>query len=870
MAPGKRIFARNRIYAELSASMQEHIAERTEELMAEGMTRKEAEQAARREFGNVALIEQRSREVWQWGFPESLWADLKFACRHMVRSPRFTLVATVTLAIGIGAQTAMYSVVHAVLIDPFPYRGAMRMVHLHLYDKEPFPQDLALNGAQFAEFEKSPALDGAIAEDVYTMALTSGELPEQLQVGRLSPNAFAYFGVPAELGRGFAPADSPRVAVLSYGFWKSHYAGSADAVGEPLELDRKIYTIVGVMPPRFAWLGSDVYVPLPYSADPSHIANVYARLRAGMSDTTAEQALEPMLDQFAKQTPGNFPQRFKVHLVHMNEVAIGRFRGVLVILFLSVSCLLLLACVNVAILLLARGEARLGEIAMRKALGAPRRRIVAQLLTESVLLSLAGGCLGVFLAYGGVRLVRHFLVQLPTLFPPEANIALNLPVLAFSLAVATLTGTLCGLWPAIRISRAELRCAADAGTQRLAGKRGTQGVHGLLLASQSAIAILLLACSGATVSRLSQLLHEALGFDPENLASVNLVLREGSHDRWADRIAYYEQIRQAVASDPNVVSAAIGSLPPTILDATPVSIPALQAATGEAVAEQVSSEYFSTLRIPLLNGRVWSAAETSHAARLALVSESMRRRYWPNSNPIGQTLVLNNGRALGTEWKLVAPGDDQRFLVIGIVGDTPNQGLEEPVSPAVYIPYTMTPYDGFDVVFRARGDAAGLLHSIKEDVYRVDAGQAVGAAVTAADLLDGSLGRDRFVASLFTAFALLGLAFAISGLYCTQSFLVTHRTRELGIRLALGARRWNIVHLVTKTACFAVMSGAVIGLALDFALGRVFADWTGGDSRNPEMLGAILLILLAASALASIAPAASAIRVAPMEALRME
>jgi putative ABC transport system permease protein len=861
---------RKQRYEEISALMSEYLEEKIDELMADGMTRERAEPAARRAFGNVALIEQRSREVWQWPLFENLFADLKFAGRQMARSPRFTVAAIATLAIGIGAQTAMYSVVRAVLIDPFPYRGAMRMVHLHLYDKDPFPQDLALNGPQFAEFEKSAVLDGAIAEDVYTMALTRGELPEQLQIGRLSPDAFAYFGVPTKLGRGFTPADSDRVAVLSYGFWKSHFAGNADAIGKLLVLDRNSYTILGVMPPRFAWLGSDAYIPLSYSADPSHIANVYARLRAGVSDASAEQALEPMLDRFAKETPGNFPQKFKVHVVHINEIAIGRFKGALVILFVSVSCLLALACVNVAILLLARGESRQAEIAMRKALGASSRRILAQLVTESLLLSLAGGCVGFFLAYGGVRLVRHFLEPLPTLFPPEADIALNWPVLAFSAGVAVLTGTLCGLWPAIRISRTGLRYAADAGAQRLAGRRGTQPAHGVLLASQTAIAVLLLACSGATLGKLARLMHEALGFDPENLASVNLVLREGSHDNWADRVAYYEQIRVAVASDPNVVSAAIGNLPPSIVDSTPVAIPTLHGAAGHVTAEQVSPEYFATLRIPLLQGRVWSAAETAHAARLALINESMRRRYWPHSDPVGQTIVLNNGAAFGTEWKLVAPGDDQRFQVIGEVGDSPNQGLEEQPAPAVYVPYTMTPYDGFDVVFRARGDAAGLLHSIKEDVHQVDARQAVGPIVSASDLLDGSLGRDRFVASLFTAFALLGLAFSISGLYCTQSFLVAQRTRELGVRVALGAKRRDIVHVVTKPACLAVLAGAAIGLGLDFALGRVFADWTGGDSRNPAMLAAILLILLAVSGLASIGPAISAIAISPVEALRAE
>ena len=870
MQPLGKIFSRRRRYRDLAASIREHLEEKIDELQGRGLSRQEAESHARREFGNVALVEQRSREVWQWRAMENLGADLKFAWRQAARSPRFTAAAIATLAIGIGAQTAMYSVIHAVLIDPYPYRGAMRMVHLHLYDKDPFPEDLALTSPQFAQFEKSPVLDGAIAEDVYSMALTREELPEQLAIGRLSPGAFEYFGVPAESGRGFAPSDNSRVAVLSYRFWKSHYAGSADAIGKPLQLDHESYTILGVMPRRFAWMGSDAYIPLAYSPDPRHVANVYARIRAGVSDGAAEQALEPMLDRFAKETPGNFPQRFKVHVVHINEIAMGRFKGVLVILFISVSFLLLLACVNVAILLLARGEARQAEMAMRKALGAGPRRIVAQLLTEALLLSSTGGGCGVLLALGSIRLVRHFLAPLPTLFPPEADIRLNVEVLLFSVGVSMLSGVACGLWPAVRVSRADLRHAADAGARRIAGGRGTQSIHVALLASQVAIAILLLACCGATVRKLVQLVHSSLGYDPENVCSVNLVLREGTHDRWADRVQYYEQIRKAVESDPNVAWVAIGSLPPSILDSTPVAIPALRGATGHVVAEQVSPEYFATLRIPLLRGRVWSAAETAQAARLALINEAMRRRYWPNGDAIGQTIVLNNGIAGPTEWKLVAPGDNQRFVIVGVVGDSPNQGLDEQISPAVYVPFTMTPYDGFDLVMRTRGDPADALHSIKEDVHRVDAGQAVDEMATASDLLDGSLGRERFVAGLFTAFASLGLAFAVSGLFCIQSYLVAQRTSEFGVRIALGAGRLHIVRLVTKSTFIALSAGAGIGLSFNFALSRTFADWTSGNSRDPAMLGMIFSILLIAAAAASIAPAWAATAIAPASALRSE
>ena len=861
---------RKRRDADLELELRSDLELEEEERRDAGLSNEDAHFAAQRALGNTTLIREQAHEAWGWAPFEHFWRDIQFAFRQFSKNRRFAAICIVTLALGIGAQTTIYSVIRAVLIDPYPYRGAMRMVHVHLYDKDPAPYDLALDSAQFGLFQESPVLDGAVAEDAYTMALTGAELPEQLQVGRMSPNAFDYFGVPALLGREFGPSDRPRVAVLTYHFWISHFAGRADAIGQNLQLDHQDYEIVGVLPQRFAWMGDDVYVPLPYSTDPRRPANVYARLRSGVSDAQAEQALEPMLDAFAKETPANFPQQFKVHVVHINEVAIGRFRGFLVVLFCSVSFLLVLACVSVAILLLARGEARQAEIAMRMALGASSSRIVRQLLTESLVLSLAGGALGILVAVVGIRFVHLLIHPLPTIFPPEAVIALNVPVLLFSIAVASLTGVACGLWPALRMCRAGLRQAAEGGASRLAGKQDSHHAHRMLLTVQVAFTVLLLAGSGATVRELMRLLNTNLGYEPNHLASVNLVLKEGSHDRWADRVAYFNQVREAIASDSEVISAAIGHLPPSIIDSTPVAVPGLKGSEGHVVAQQVSSEYFSTLGIPLLAGRVWAPSEVSHAARLALINESMRHRYWPAANPIGQTVVLNNGVANGNVWRLVAPGDDQHFQIIGVVGDTPNRGLGDAVYPAVYIPYSMAPFDGFDVAIRARSNPAGLLHGIKEAVHRVDAGQAVGDLLTANDFLEGDIGREWLAARLFAGFALLGLAFAITGLYSVQSYLVAQRRRELGLRIALGAQRSHIVEAITRGATFSVLNGICMGVVVTLALSRVFAYWTNGDARDPLMLLGIAGILFLSAGMASIGPVLTAMSIDPMAALRSE
>jgi putative ABC transport system permease protein len=857
--------------ADLDRELQSDLELEKEEQQERGLSEEDARYAALRVFGNTTVIREQMRNVWGWTSMECWWQDIHFALRQISHNKRFAAICILTLALGIGTQATIYSVVHAVLINPYPYRGASRMVHIHLYDKEPAPYDLALDGPQFDLFAKSPVLDGAITIDVDTVALTGGELPVQLQVGRMSRNAFAYFGVPALLGRAFGPSDGARVAVLSYPFWQSHFAGRANVLGQSLQLDRQNYEIIGVMPQRFAWMGDDLYVPLSYSADPRRPANVYARVRDGVSDPQAEQALEPLLDRFAKQTPANFPPQFKAHLVHINEIAIGRFRGVIVVLFVSVSFLLLLACVNVAILLLARGEVRSSEIAMRQALGASRGRILRQLLTESLLLSLSGGVAGVVLTLAGVRLVHLLMRPLPAIFPPETAIVVNLPVLLFSLAVSSATGLLCGLWPALRLCRASLRQTMDGGSRQLSGKQGARNAHRALLTVEVTLTILLLACSGAAVQKLLQLLHGNFGYEPRNLASVNLVLREGSHQEWADRIHYFEEIRQAIARDRGVVSAAIGHLPPTIVESTPVAVPGLKVSSNRVTVQEVSPEYFGTLEIPLLMGRHWTSAETAHAARLALINESMRLRYWPQANPIGQTIILNDGVANGNAWRLVAPGDDQHFQIIGVVGDTPNKGLDEAVYPAAYIPYSMSPFDGFDVVFRTLGNPARLMRAINEDVHRVDPGLAVGDLVTATDLLqEDSLGRERFAAYLFLSFAILALVFAISGLYSIQSYLVAERRRELGVRIALGATRSHIVEEITGGCVVSVIMGTALGILVSLALGRAFASWTHGNVRDPEMLAASAGILFLAAILASIGPALTATSIQPMQALRKE
>ena len=840
------LFRRRHLQKALDEELRGHIERQTEENRSRGMGEEEARRAAVQAFGNFTSVRDQTHDTWAWVTMEHLQRDLRYAARQCWQNKRFAFICILTLALGIAAEAILFSVIHGVLIDPYPYRDAMRMVHLHLYDKEPVPDDLALDGPQFEEFARSPVLDGAMAVDDYLLSLTGSGLPEPVEVSRMSLNSFEFLGVRPLLGRVFSFPDRTNVAVLSEGFWRSHFAGRADAVNRSVELDHQVYQVIGVMPARFAWRGADVYVPLPQTADPRRPAGVYARIRAGVTNAQAEQVLDPMLQAFAKETPFNFPHQFKLHIVPINEVAIGRFRGFLMVLSFSVSFLLALACLNVSILLLARGEARSAEMSMRIALGASHASIVRQLLIETMFLAVAGGCLGILLTMGGIRLVRLLAEPLPDLFPAESSVTLNLPVLLFSVGISTLTGLLCGMWPALRLGGASLRSPLDTGSHKLAGKHGARKAHSVLLTLQVAIAVTLLAGSGATLRKLNQLLHAPLGYEPEHLAGTLLELREGAHGAWADRVHYFEQIREAAARDVEIESAAIGPLPPQQYSTMPVTVTGQNSRGDHVVAGQVSREYFATLQIPLLQGRVWSAAETAQAAHVALINEAMRRRYWLQQSPIGQGFVLNDGVTDHNVWQTVAPGNDQHYQVIGVVGDTPNHGLGETTYPAVYIPYSMEPSDGINLLVRSRRPAGDVSQRLKQDVFRIDAGQAVGRLTTASELLEkDSLGRERFAAWLFVCFASLGLAFAVCGIYSTQAYLVAQRTRELGVRMALGAQRRQIVGTVMRGCLVSVLAGTLAGLTASLGLSRVFAYWTSGNVSDPIMLAAVIGILLA-------------------------
>ncbi len=530
----------------------------------------------------------------------------------------------------------------------------------------------------------------------------------------------------------------------------------------------------------------------------------------------------------------------------------------------------MIGCANVSILLLARGTSRTHELAVRAALGASRKRMVGQLLTESAVLALGGGLLGTLIAYSMTRIIPRYLPG--RTFPGEAAFRLSFPVLAFCLFVALFTGIAFGVWPSVEASRPRLKCLLPSARGVTTGKSARQS-HNFLIAGQIALTLLLLSTAGATMSTLYGLMHERLGYDPHNVAWMTVPLRDGSYTSWEKRVAYYGQVRERVAGIRGILSVAVGYswLPPTSYFETSAEMPGSTNGVGQLVTlQQIGPEYFSTLRIPVLAGRLWTRTETLRGAHLALINETMARHYWPKGDPIGQMIHLDELKPR-TTWTLEAPGNDRWVQVAGVVGDTPNNGLREPVSSAVYVPYTLVANDAFDLIVRTEGNPLAFVRQIREQIHGIDGDQMVNSMTTAEQRLESEgWARERFVAALFIAFAVLSLTLGTFGLYSGTSYMVSQRGREFAIRMALGAHRSDVLRSVLWTSFVTVAAGLACGTVLNVAVARVLEHWIGANVRNVVVLGTVGLVVMGVTTLASLVPAGRAASIDPMEVLRTE
>ncbi|HXY02523.1 MAG TPA: ABC transporter permease [Terriglobales bacterium] len=809
----------------------------------------------------------------------TLLQDLRYSARQLIKNPGFTLTAVISLALGIGAATAVFSLIHAVLMNPYPYPAADRIVRLTTQSVAG-SGDVYLNGAQIQILRQSPVVESVLAMDYQALVLTGQDLPENVNTLSLISRNFQDLGVPPVLGRGLWPSDAvdgedPRpVVVLSYKFWQKHYLSNPDVVGRTLQLDHKNFEIVGVAAPRFTWGGADVYLPLKVMRDPGRTSIVNLLLRPGVSHAAAEAALQPLVEQFAHYMPQDFPDVFRVHVEGLNDWVVGSMGGTLYLLFGAVMLLLLIGCGNVSILLLARGTARQHELAVRTAVGAGRFRIIRQLLTESFLLAAIGALLGVLASYGAVVLTLRLVPQ--TTFASEAVIRINLSVLFFSVTVALGTGVLFGLWPALQLSRTHIGEIMQSGARRVTGSIHGGKAHSILIASQVALTLLLLAAAGSSMKGFAQLIHQPLGYDPHNVMAVGIPLRENSYRTWEARAVYFEQLRQKVAATPGVTTAAISTdaTPPRngwIMGVEILGKPIIN--PPMASINLISPEYFAALRIPLLQGRIWNDAENSRGAHVAVINHTLAQRFFPNGDAIGQSLKMP-GIEGNPATVLSPPQIAVSWLqIVGIVEDARNDGLRSLPRPAVYVPYTFSMGEGMEILIRSQAHPLTLLHAVREQLRTINPDQQTNSNVNDLETrltYEPEWQQEHIAAWIFGVFAWLALALAAVGLHSVVSYTVAQRTNEFGIRMALGARRADVLRMVFRSASVSLGAGILAGVALSVALNQIIAKWAQGNPRDPAILVAGTILLGFVSGLACAIPARRASKVDPMIALRCE
>jgi putative ABC transport system permease protein len=811
----------------------------------------------------------------------TLWKDLQYAARVLLKSKGFTAVAVLAVALGVGANTAIFSVVNAVLLRPLNYRDPSQLVLInHNYQKLDLKASVSSSGYAYYRDNARSFSDMAAATS-WSVNLTGEGEPERLQGITATPNLFALLGADAAEGRTFTAEEGQvgnnKVVVLGNAFWRRRFGGVA-VVGKTLMLNGEPYTVVGEMPPAVEfgreWSGQapDLWSPLaftPQQLDPnsgltSEYLGVLARLKPEVSRAQAQAELDSIAADLRRQyMPGADASNWGLLLTPFDEFVVGKIRTPLLILLGAVAFVLLISCANVANLMLARAAVRQKEIAVRTALGASRWRVVRQLLTESVLLSLAGGGVGLLLAMWGVDLLLKLNEHK---IPRATEVGLDSRVLLFTLGVSVLTGVVFGLVPAFQTSGANLHDTLKEGGR--SGQLGVRkGLRNVLVVVEMAFAVVLLVGAGLLIRSFVELQRVNPGFRPEGVLAMQVSLPSNRYKEGAQRAAFDRQVLEEVRGVAGVRSAAtITTLPMSGWNQSgSFRIEGRQVAPNESSPHgdrwMASEDYFQTMGIPLVRGRYFDARDTAEAPGVAVVSEALARKYWPDEDPVGKRITFEGG------------AQQPRFReIVGVVGHVRNEGLEGESRGQYYVPYAQRPNNAdLFLVVRADGDPAALAPAVRARIASVDKDLPVYKVTTMEKLVSDSLSQRRFSMFLFGVFAALAMALAVVGLYGVMSYGVAQRTHEIGLRMALGAQGRDVLRMVVGQGMALVAVGLGVGLLGAFLLTRLMVSLLYGVSAaDPLTYAGIALLLAAVALLASYIPARRATKVDPMVALRYE
>jgi len=869
----RNLFHKDRVDHEFSQEIQAYLDMSTEAKLRQGLSPREARRNALLELGGVEQVEERVREIRMGRFIETVWRDVRTGVRALVHSPVFTVVTVLSLALGIGANTAIFSVVNGLLLRPLPYPEAEQIVDVwHTPPQQSFPglDRFSVSPANYLDWKaQSTAFEQMAVYADTGLSLSTSNDPLPLIGAVVSSDFFSVLRTNAMLGRTFTPDEErpgrDQVAVIGHGLWQRAFGANPNIIGQTLTLNSRSFTVVGIMPAGFEFpREAELWVPLAWDDNERKTRSIHdylviARLKQNVSLQQARAEMSTISSrleqQYREENTG-----WGAVVTPLREDLVGDVRLALLVLFCAVGFVLLIACANVANLMLARGANRQKEIAVRIALGAGRARLIRQLLTESVLLAVIGGLLGLLLAVWGSKM----LVQLGSL-PNSGALGIDTWALGFTLLVSFAAGIIIGIVPALQFTRTSISEALKQGSGRTGGSPIKQHTRKALVISEVALSLVLLIGAGLMIRSFWKLQNVDPGFDTSNALTMSIVLTPSRYSEPHQRLAFVDRAMEQIRAVPGVVSVGTttrvplgggGSTQPFSVEGRPAAAIAEQ---PMAQTRYISPDYFRAIGIPLRQGRFFSDQDRDNSVPVVIISEAMARRFWPGENPIGRRLTPSFHSEQGTR------------EIVGVVGDVKTSGLDADASAMMYLPFKQAPLPFLSFVVRTASTPESLIQPVSKAIYAIDKEQALTDVETMDQVLGKSLSGRRFNMTLLLTFAGVALMLAAVGVYGVMNYTVTLRRRELGIRMALGAEARDVLQLVLRQGLTLTLIGVGAGLLSAYALTRLMASLLYGVTATDYLtFASVSAVLIAVGLAASFIPARRATKVDPTIALRTE